>query len=115
MRRVPVFSARGLVVMPRRRLMRLPGVVSLLMAGGGWRIGRKSGEHGQGKETSQRPQALVHSMVPREPAGTNHVIAGSVRLELHGRYHTADSQLSRFGNSAGKPWSPMELEQASRG
>jgi hypothetical protein len=27
-------------------------------------------------------------------------IARFVRLELRGRYHTADSQLSRFGNSA---------------
>ena len=32
---------------------------------------------------------------------------------LHGCYHTADSQLSRFGNSTGKTPSTMELETGS--
>jgi hypothetical protein len=36
---------------------------------------------------------------PHEPTGTNHEIARSVRLDLHGGYHTAISRLSRFGNT----------------
>jgi hypothetical protein len=41
-------------------------------------------------------------VILREPGGTNHEIARSVWLELHGGYHTASSQLSRFGNIARK-------------
>jgi hypothetical protein len=113
-RDMPTFLEHGLLVMPRpRRLVRLPGVFNLVMARERDRVSRKRGEHGQGEETSQRPQALVHSVVPREPTGTNHEIARSVRLELRRRYHTADSRLSRFGNSAGKTSSTMELKRSS--
>jgi hypothetical protein len=45
------------------------------VAGERKRIARKPGEDGQGKEAIQRPEGLVHSEIPREPAGTNHQIA----------------------------------------
>jgi hypothetical protein len=32
----------------------------------------------------------------------NHEVARSARVELHGRYHIADLQLSRFGNITGR-------------
>jgi hypothetical protein len=93
---------------PGRRI-RLPGILNLLMAGERYRITRKRGEHGQGQETSERPEASVHSVILREPSGTNHEIARSVWSELHGRYHTAYSQLSRFGNIAEKTWAGAAL------
>jgi hypothetical protein len=37
-------------------------------------------------------------VILREPGGTNQEIERSVWLELHGGYHAALSQLSRFGN-----------------
>src|ERR1700737_834982 len=72
-RDMPAFLKRGLLVMPHpRRLMRFPGAANLVMAGKRCRISRKRGEHGQGEETSQRPEALVHSVVPpaNQPART---------------------------------------------
>src|ERR1700681_2669166 len=103
MHRMPALLERGVALMARPgRRIRLPGMLNLLVAGERYRIIRKRGEHGQGHETSERPEASVHSVIPREPRGTNHEIARSVRLELHGRYHTAYSQLSRFGNIAEK-------------
>jgi hypothetical protein len=67
---MPTFFKPGIAVMPRaRRLMRLLGMSGLLMAEERTRIARKWGEHRQGEETSQRPEALVHSMVPLR---TNH-------------------------------------------
>jgi hypothetical protein len=32
---------------------------------------RKPGEYGQGEEKSERPEALGHSEIPREPTGAN--------------------------------------------
>jgi hypothetical protein len=64
-------------------------LLNFLVAGERYRVIRKRGDHGEREETSQRPEALVHSVILREPIGTNHEIARSVRLELHGRYHTA--------------------------
>jgi hypothetical protein len=89
-------------------------MLDLLVAGQRYRIARKRGEHGQGQETSKRPEASVHSVILREPRGTNHEIARSVRLELHGGYHRAYSQLSRFGNIAEKTYRAMEQTTFAR-
>jgi hypothetical protein len=116
MRRMPTFLLeRGVAMMAGLgRRIRLPGMVNLLMAGQRYRIARKRGEHGQGQETSERPEASVHSVMLREPSGRNHEIARSVRLELHGRYHSADSQLSRFGNIAEKTYRATEQKTFAR-
>src|ERR1700737_5400777 len=112
MRRMGTLLKRSMMPLPRC-LMRLLGMRGLLVADMRYRITRKRGEHGQGEETSQRPEGLIHSVVPREPTGTNHEIARSVRLELPEGYHTADSQLSRLGNGAGKTWSTVELRRST--
>jgi hypothetical protein len=62
-------------------------VINLLMAGVRRRITRKCCEHGQAEDASQRTEALVHSVIPREPTGMSHEIARSVRLERHESYH----------------------------
>jgi hypothetical protein len=38
--------------------------MSLFLVGERIRIIRKRGEHGQAEETRQRPEALVHSVIP---------------------------------------------------
>jgi hypothetical protein len=86
----------------------LLGMLNLLVVGARYRIVRKRGEHGQAEEASERPKASVHSVILRELRGTNHEVARSVRLELHGRYHAAKLQLSRFGNSARENAEQME-------
>ncbi len=57
---------RGLVLTPRLLMARLCllGMVGLLVTGSRYRITRKRGEHGQGAQTSQRPETLVHSVTP---------------------------------------------------
>jgi len=98
---VPAILGHGVALMADlRRRIRLPGVLNLLVAGARYRMIGKRGEHGQADQTSERPKASVHAVILRESGGTNHEIARSVWLELHGGYHTASSQLSRFGNSA---------------
>jgi hypothetical protein len=52
----------------------LAGVLNLLVAGARYRIVRKRDEHGQAEETGERPKASVHSVILREPGGTNHEI-----------------------------------------
>src|SRR6266852_6306393 len=88
MRRVLVFFESSVAVRlrPARRIC-FPGVRNLLVAGERECIARKRGKHGQGGKTSQRPEALVHSVIPREPTGMSHEIARSVRLERHEGYH----------------------------
>jgi hypothetical protein len=39
-------------------------MLGLLLGGERSRIARNRGEHHQGEETSQRPEMLVHSVVP---------------------------------------------------
>src|SRR6476660_6253994 len=39
-------------------------MVSLLVTGSRCRITRKRGDHGQGEQTSQRPETLVHFVIP---------------------------------------------------
>jgi hypothetical protein len=115
MHRMPALLERGLAMMASlARRIRFPGMLDLLVAGQRYRIARKRGEHGQGQETSQQTEASVHSVILREPSGTNHGIARSVRLELHGRYHSAYSQLSRFGNIAEKTYRAMEQTTFAR-
>jgi hypothetical protein len=101
---------RGLVLTPRLLMARvcLLGMVGLLVTGSRYRITRKRGEHGQGAQTSQRPETLVHFVIPREPDGQSHEIARCTRLELPKSYHTADSQLLRLGNSVAKTWRAMK-------
>ena len=48
----------------RSRRIRPHGALNLLVAGERYRIIRKHGEHGEGEEASQRPEALVHPVVP---------------------------------------------------
>jgi hypothetical protein len=49
-------------------------VLNLLVAGARYRIVGKRDEHGQAEETGERPKASVHSVILREPGGTNHEI-----------------------------------------
>src|ERR1700736_4396476 len=82
------FLERSVAVVPR-----LAGrigflvVLNLLVAGVRRRITRKCCEHGQTEDASQRTEALVHSVIPREPTGMSHEIARSVRLERAESYH----------------------------
>jgi hypothetical protein len=62
-------------------------MLDLLVAGVRRRITRKCCEHRQAEDASQRTEALVHSVIPREHNGMSHQIARSVRLERHGSYH----------------------------
>jgi hypothetical protein len=80
-----LFFIRGVAMMPglASRIGFLV-VLNLLMAGMRRRITRKCCEHGQAEDASQRTEALVHSVIPREPNGMSHEIARSVRLERHG-------------------------------
>jgi hypothetical protein len=83
---VLVFLEPGVAVIFRlARRICLSGGLNLFVAGERRRITGKRGEHGQGDDASQRPQALVHSVIPREPNGMSHEIARSVRLELNQR------------------------------
>jgi len=64
MRRMSTLLRRGRVVMPRSRcLLRLPGVLGRLVTIGRSRMTRMRRKHGQGEETSQPPDVLVHSVV----------------------------------------------------
>ena len=88
MHRMPALLERGVALMARPgRRIRLPGMLNLLVAGERYRITRKRREHGHCQETSERPEASVHSVIPREPTGMSHDIARSVRLERHESYH----------------------------
>jgi hypothetical protein len=115
MHRVLCFLERGVAVRPglTGRIC-LFGMLNRLGASECQRIIRKRGEHGQGGKTSQRPEALVHSVILREPAGTSHEIARSVRLERYERYHIAESQLSRIRNIGRKTeaqWNPKRVKK----
>ena len=65
-RSVLAFLVRGLVLAARmlRARVCLLGMVSLLVAGNRYRLARKRGEQSQGEQTSQRPETLVHSVIP---------------------------------------------------
>src|SRR4029077_2745835 len=65
----------------------LLGGLSFLVASVRRRITRKRREHGHAEEASQRTEALVHSVIPREPTGKSRKIARSVWSERHRRYH----------------------------
>jgi hypothetical protein len=66
MHRMPTFLLKYRMALMARlaRRIRLPGMLNLLVAGERCRIARKRGEHGQGQEPSERPEASVHSVIP---------------------------------------------------
>src|SRR5438552_4865925 len=47
-----------------RALFFLLGMLSLLVSGNRYRLAGKRGEQSQGEQTSQRPETLVHSVIP---------------------------------------------------
>jgi hypothetical protein len=98
---MPFSPRRGAALLTGRRIRPLV-VLQWFMAGEYGRVIRKRGEHSQGGETSQRPEALVHHVNSREPTGTNVEIARSVPFEPAAGYHAARLALSRFGNTAVK-------------
>jgi hypothetical protein len=103
MHRVPGLLGCGVALMAGfGRRIRLPGMLNSRVVCERYRIARKRDKHGQGRKTRERAEVSVHSVILREPTGTNHEIARSVRVELHARYHIAFSWLSRFGNIAKK-------------
>src|SRR6266704_4239230 len=65
------------------------------------------------KQVSGRKRRFI-PVILREPGGTNHEIERPVWLELYGGYHTASSQLSRFGNSTRKNAEPLGTKTIAR-
>lgn len=83
----------------------LLGMVSLLVTGSRCRITRKRGEHGQGAQTSQRPETLVHFVIPprtrwQEPRDRPmHAVRTSQKLP-HRRFSTVTFGQQRGENVA---------------
>ena len=101
-RHMPTFFRPGIAMMPRARCLMRLGVPVLLLAGERCRIAQKCGEHRQGEQTSQRPEALVHSVVPLR---TNHheprdrTIGPVARRVPHGRFATVTFRQQRGKNA----------------
>ena len=93
---MPGFVLRGLARMPRagfrigRLRIRFLPVLNMFGSGVCDRTSGKAGEDRDGKDTSQRPQALVHFVVPCEPAGTNVRSHDPKVLNRYEGYHAAD-------------------------
>jgi hypothetical protein len=83
-------------------------VMNMLVAGARGRIIRKRREQGEGEETSQRPEALVHSMILREPTDTNHEIARSARQNVTDGITPPHRNCHVSATSPGKTWSVRE-------
>ena len=83
----------------------LLGMESLLVTGSRCRITRKRGEHGQGAQTSQRPETLVHFVIPprtrwQEPRDRPmHAVRTSQKLP-HRRFSTVTFGQQRGENVA---------------
>ena len=92
----------------------LLGMVSLLVTGSRCRITRKRGEHGQGAQTSQRPETLVHFVIPprtRWPEPRDrpmHAVRTSQKLP-HRRFSTVT-----FGQQRGENVAHVEQNVVAR-
>jgi hypothetical protein len=65
----------------------------------GKRIAGGARERRKDEQARQRPEQLMHSVVPSEPIDAMCEVVHFVRSKLRSRYHKVDSQLSRVGNT----------------